>query len=144
MDWNFVVIAIILAAFAILPIIIDIILAYWSQNKARSLIIEKAAANNLEKEELAELLRGIGKAPNGISGIARVMMTLTVLVILGISVLYILFKNDNSNMETAKTILSMFGGILATITGFYFGGRAVEKKSDHVTLPKRSNEQIPG
>ncbi len=68
-------------------------------------------------------------------------MALTVIVILGIAVLHILVKDgQGENMKIVDNILSMLAGLWAAITGFYFGGRASEKKPDEST----SSEPRPG
>ncbi len=94
----------VVALFAGIPMILDICLAYRSVKES-------------------------GKAPRGIPGLARATMALTVIVILGIAVFHILVKGaPGDNSQIVNNILSMLAGLLAAITGFYFGGKAGEKK----------------
>jgi hypothetical protein len=59
------------------------------------------------------------------------MMALTVILILGVAVFHILVKGaPGDDSQIINNILSMLAGLLAAITGFYFGGRAVEKKEE--------------
>lgn len=122
---------VVVALFAGLPEILDIWLAYQSQDKTRNLLIEKASVDKLTLQELKEFIKESGKSPPGISGLSRGMMALTVILILGISVFHILVNGAPGNdSQIINNILSMLAGLLAAITGFYFGGRATEKKEE--------------
>jgi len=117
--------------FASLPMILDICLAYWSLNKARNLLIDKASLDKLELKELQEFVKEIRNAPPGIPGLARATMALTVIVIMGVAVFHTLVKGaPGVNSQIINNILSMLAGLLAAITGFYFGGKRVEKKME--------------
>lgn len=56
---------------------------------------------------------------------------MSVIIVLGIATLHILVKGcpvaDDS--QIVNNVLSMLAGLLAAVTGFYFGGRAAEKKA---------------
>ena len=125
---------VVLALFAGIPMVLDICLAYRSVNKTRNLLIEKASLDKLELQELQEFIKESGKAPPGIPGLGRATMALTVIVILGIAVFHILAigvpgnDSQNINSQIINNILSMLAGLLAAITGFYFGGKAVVEK----------------
>ncbi len=122
---------IVLALFASIPMILDICLAYRSLNKTRNKLIENASKDKLELNELKELIKESGKTPPGIPGLARAIMALTVIVILGLAVFHILVKGTSEDdSKIVDNILSMLAGLLAAITGFYFGGKTAEKKMD--------------
>ena len=122
---------VVLALVAGFPMVLDICLAYWSINKTRNLLIEKASLDKLKLEELQEFIKGIGKAPPGIPGLARATMALTVIVILGIAVIHILVEGSpEGDSQIINNILSMLAGLLAAITGFYFGGKAAGKQTE--------------
>ena len=122
---------VLIVIFAGLPGILDICLAYRSQNRTRNILIEKAALDKLELAELREFIKESGKPPPGIPGLARATMALTVIVILGIAVFHILVKGaPGDNSQIISNILSMLAGLLAAITGFYFGGKTSEKKAE--------------
>jgi hypothetical protein len=121
----------ILALFAILPTVLDICLAYWSLYRTRRLLIDKASVDKLTLGELRALAKEIGKAPPGIPALTRGSIALTVVVALGIAVFHLLVKSDvGDNSQIIGNVLSMLGGLLAAITGFYFGGKAAEKKAE--------------
>ena len=134
----------VLAFIAGIPIALDICLAYWSRRNSQQLLINEASRNHLDLSELQELIKEFAKAPPGISGLARTTMALTVIVILGIAVLHILVEDGHAeNMKVVDNILSMLAGLLAAITGFYFGGRAAEKKPDETGSSEPSPKKKP-
>ncbi|MFC2032709.1 hypothetical protein ACFLUS_05070 [Chloroflexota bacterium] len=95
------------------------------------MLIDKAALDGLDKDELIELLRESSKPPPGIPGLARSTIALTVIVILGVAIFHLLTSNGSgSNSGIINNVLSVLAGLLAAITGFYFGGKAAEKKTD--------------
>ena len=86
---------------------------------------------DLDKDELRELLKESTKPPPGIPGLARTTIALTVIVILGVALFHLLTDNGSGdNSGIINSVLSVLAGLLAAITGFYFGGRAAEKKPD--------------
>jgi hypothetical protein len=123
---------VVVAIFASFPLILDICMAYWSRHKTLELLINKAAKDEFKLSELKELVKQSAEPPPGIPGLARSMMALTVIVVLGIAVFRILTvgmagdASQNINSQIINNVLSMLAGLLAAITGFYFGGRAVE------------------
>ena len=122
---------VVLAVVAGLPMLLDICLAYRSRNKTRNLLVEKASLDKLELKELQEFIKEIGEAPPGIPGLARAVMALTVIVVLGIAVIHMLVEGpQGNNSQIINNILSMLAGLLAAITGFYFGGKTAEKKKE--------------
>lgn len=121
--------ALILVLFIALPTIIDIIMAYSSRKKTWTLLIEKASQDTLDKEELSALIKATAVGPPGISGMSRALMALAVIIILGIAVFHLLVNCQNTDaLPIIDKVLSMLAATLASITGFYFGGRSVEEK----------------
>lgn len=120
---------VVVVLFAGLPMILDICLAYWSLNRTRKLLIDKASLDGFQLKELQEFIKEVRNAPPGIPGLARATMALTVIVIMGVAVFHVLVKGaPGANSQIINNILSMLAGLLAAITGFYFGGKTVEKK----------------
>jgi hypothetical protein len=67
---------------------------------------------------------------SNVKGLARATMALTVIVVLGIAIFHILAKGaPGENSQIINNVLGMLSGLLAAITGFYFGGKAAEKKT---------------
>ncbi len=122
---------IVLALVASIPMIVDIFKAYQSHNETKKLLIGKISQKDLKTEEIKELIKEIDKAPPGIPGLARATMALTVITILGIAVIHVLVKIPfgEQNQQIVSNVLSILAGLLSAITGFYFGGKAAEKKT---------------
>jgi len=124
---------VIVALFISVPSIIDILMAYVSHYKIRKLLVDKASeSNGLKLSELKELLKESGKAPGGMQGLSRATMALSVILILGIAVFHLITKDEptDGDSQIVGNVLSMLGGLLAAITGFYFGGRTAEKAAE--------------
>lgn len=132
---------VIIALFAGLPEIIDIFLAYRSQDKARNLLIEKASVNNLQLSELKQFLKETGKAPPGIPNLTRGMLALTVILIMGIAIFHLLVYPPVGDSKLIDNVLSMLGGLLAAITGFYFGGKAADAKGEQKSAKGTAGEE---
>jgi hypothetical protein len=116
---------------AVLPMVLDMCLAYRSKSRAYKLLADKASANGLNLKELQELVKEISKAPPGISGLARATMALTVIMVLGVATIHILVERcETGDSQIVNNVLSMLSGLLAAITGFYFGGRSAEKATE--------------
>lgn len=108
--------------------ILDICLAYQLANRTQSLLKDKIPAEGLKLAELKTLIMESGKVPPGIPGLARATMTLTVIMILGVAVLHVLVIGvPGDDSQIANNILSMLAGLLAAMTGFYFGGKKKEE-----------------
>jgi len=113
-------------------------------------------------DELKVLLEKLTAAPEGLEGLGRVVMTLGVIAIIGIAVIQLLLtsstlivdivsapvkapyfnqtlafadKARSDQTDIIKTLVTILGGALTTMIGFYFGTKAAEKKSDGTTQP---------
>jgi len=116
----------VIALIILVPWVIDIFLSYRLANNNRDKFIEKAAEQGLTQDELNALLKSVAVPPPGIPGLSRATMALSVVMILGIAVFHLLVKGPADSSQTISNILSMFGGLLAAITGFYFGNKSKE------------------
>ena len=78
--------------------------------------------------------RGISGAtePRGISGFRRSIIALYVVFILGMAIFHLLGQNASNpnSIEIVRNVLSMLAGLVAAITGFYFGGRFTERPTE--------------
>lgn len=152
-----------IALFASVPIILDIISTYLSVYYTRKLLIQKASADGLKLEELKQIVKESRKELSGIQGLARAVMALSVIVILGIATFHVLVKGvigipenlvrdvltnpqianntqiiaqiTSSSAQIVDKILTMLATILASITAFYFGIRAAEKPPEEKSKP---------
>ena len=121
--------ALILALFIAIPTIIDVVMAYHSRNKNWQILLEKASLNGLDKDEFQGLITATSGGPPGIAGMSRSLMAFAVIIILGIAMFHLLtFCKDAESIKIISNVLSMLGATLASITGFYFGGRNAEEK----------------
>jgi hypothetical protein len=129
--------ALILALFIAIPTILDVILAYRSRNKNWQILIEKASLNGLDKDEFQGLIKATSGGPPGIAGMSRSLMAFAVIIILGIAMFHLLtFCKDPESIKIISNVLSMLGATLASITGFYFGGRSAEEKGKAKEEPR--------
>ena len=110
----------VIAAAMVIPLIIDMIFAYIKKPK-----------ESIDKE---------GKAPVGMQGLYRTLMTFGVILLMGTVIFYVLtlitLNIDNPTTATATTLQSLIdmlknlsailGTALATIIAFYFGMRGAE------------------
>ena len=114
------------------PWVLDICLAYRSRSKTRKLLENRAVTDKLDAAALQEFIKEISKAPPGITGLSRASIALTVIIVLGIAMVHILVKEcpATNDSQIVNNVLSMLAGLLAAITGFYFGGKAAEKKEE--------------
>lgn len=136
------VFVVIVALFASIPILLDICLAYWAMNDMRKRMLEKASLNGLNIKELREFVEESAKAPPGIPGLARATMALTVLVVLGVALLEMIAeKPPSANSQVVNNVLSMLSGLLAAITGFYFGGRSAQQAAQQAGARMAKSER---
>jgi hypothetical protein len=138
--WAYIIIV---AMIALIPHLVDIIYAYKSQNNIRKLLIEKASADKkLDHEELKLLIKDSGKAPPGITGLSRGTMAISAIAILGIALFHLLTTRTETDSQVIGNVLSMLGGLIAAIIGFYFGGKAVKEAGESREAAKeKSGEQ---
>lgn len=150
LEWTLLIYVMGITLFALIPEVLDITLAYRSQDKTREILlkklIDKASHDKLTLAELREFINESGKSPPGISSLTRGVIALTVILILGIATLHILVAGTKGNdSQIIGNILSMLAGLLAAITGFYFGGRAAETllTGESSTPPKPTRKPTP-
>ena len=113
---------------AAVPEILDILSVYRTRNKLIKLL------EKLEPEERQKIIKLLEKSTPGIQGLTRGVLALTVIVILGIAIIHILVGgiqgSSEDNTQIINNILSMLAGLLAAITGFYFGGKATVRQPE--------------
>ena len=142
--WLAVVYILFLTVFASLPIIVDIVYVYRARREAAHEtaldrivgLIELQGASKINARELRTLLeefrtlvKEIRTPPSGITGLGRQTMALTILVILGIVLFHALVVGiPETSARAIDNALSVLSGALAAIIGFYYGGKAAERK----------------
>jgi hypothetical protein len=143
MIWLLWLYVLIIVLVAVLPRLIEVIVLYSMQYKIRKRLIDKAAANGLTVDELKSLLAEVKGPLSTVVGTARTPIALTVIVILGIAIAHLLVRGESGDI--INNILSMLAGLLAAITGFYFGGRQAEAESKKAEEKEKDNKNnLPG
>jgi IPT/TIG domain len=111
--------------------IIDLTRAYREQRALRSEIISKLPSN-ISLEQLRALLAEMSQGPSGTTGLTRGAVALTLLLILGIAVFHIVvFAPKVPDM--VEKLLTLLAGAFTSITGFYFGTRAMSESGQSQT-----------
>jgi len=97
--------------------------------------------NNLSADEAEKLLKSLPQEPNGIAGTTRSILTYSLILILGIAVFDLLTVSvDPKAGEYADKLLTLLGGSLTTIIGFYFGAKAT---TEGVSAGKTQDAEKP-
>lgn len=119
-----------LIAFLMILIAVFIAFPLWYDTKkaydiSQKLIEQLSNVNNLQVSQDArkEIILDIvdsSQDPKGVTGTTRRTLALTVLLVLGISVVIIMFASGDT--QITGNIISMLGATLAAVVGFYFGG----------------------
>jgi hypothetical protein len=119
-----------------LPVLFDIWKAYAFARYTRGEIIGKINGSDLDREKLRLLLTELNESPPGIPGLGRSTMALTIILILAVAVVHLLVVPTRlgDNGPIVGNVLSLLGGALASITGFYFGGKTSQEATQRATL----------
>ena len=73
-----------------------------------------------------------GHAPQGMQGLTRGLIALTTILIIGIALFHLaIFGSPSPDITPIlNNLLSLLGGLLAAIAGFYFGARSGQQAAD--------------
>jgi hypothetical protein len=83
----------------------------------------KRLDERLTAEEAASMGAVLNKAPEGVTGLARTTIALTVATIISVTLILLLIGGAPEDRELVKTIVTALVAALTTIIGFYFGAR---------------------
>jgi hypothetical protein len=133
MDPTIVLFIAVVAAAMIIPLIIDMVLAYIRSNKSGS---------------------GEVKPPEGIPGLYRTLMTFGIILLLGIIIFYVLWLvSGNLNtqafsplVDLLQNLSTILGTALATIIAFYFGIRGTStsvEKAAEAMISSKTDDSTP-
>ncbi len=137
-----------LLLFAAAPIILNMYWAYGHLSNTQEIlkeIVGKQKENKIENEALIKIIEDcINAQPSGVTGIGRSTMALTLTVILGISLIYLFVFPPSAEVSTIiKDLLLTVIGAIASIIGFYFGGRALQESAAQPSIPPATPPSIP-
>ncbi len=140
----------------LIPIVLGVREAYSNRKRVIEIVEQLNQKGQIREEMMKTLLKDLGKEPEGIRGFGRMLMTLGVLIIVGISIFHVLvlstsladigflFSNSTSSssfnqtltltrdlktqqLSMVNSLLTILGGAVSAIIGFYFGTKAAEK-----------------
>ena len=146
---------VVVAAFAlvlvwVVPLTIDLRRAYRGKADAWRTILarlERDAAGGTEGltlDELKAFLPLVVRPPEGMRGLARVLLAFLITSLVAVLTLALLFSPAPGVFEVVKQIVTGLLGVLATLIGFYFGARTAEGASATATPSTASPESGSG
>lgn len=116
-----------LLVFATAPILLNMYWAFKYLSRGQGILEELVKKNqgNVPDRDLVEAVKGaFGVQPVGVQGVGRSTMALTIVVIVGIAVFYVLlYPIDVDRSTLVRDVLLTLAGAISSIIGFYFGGR---------------------
>lgn len=151
--------SVILFSFILAPYVLELWKAYdlaWRRDEKAQELLKSSVAefiasmksqnSPLTDEQLERLydrvftpIQEILKQPvTGITGSTRGIIAFAIIFIVGVSVILIMFAKGG-DPQIVNNVISMLGATLATIVGFYFGGRTVQ---DSMARADRAAEKI--
>jgi hypothetical protein len=135
---------VLLLVFAVMaPVLVDIFKAYQFARETRSTIVENLTAKDLDAERLRLILTELDQSPPGIPGLGRSTMAFAIILILGAAVLHLLvIPAAAGNSPVVGNVLSLLGGALASIIGFYFGGKTSQESAQQVAQSQPRSSDV--
>ena len=119
--WMLLPYALFLFALPLILALVDIVTAYKSRKELQTLLTQFA-----DNPEAAERIRiATASGSQGIAGLSRSTTGFMLLMILGFCVFHLAVTDPHSSY--LQTILTLLGGALTSITGFYFGSKASQE-----------------
>jgi hypothetical protein len=121
-----------LVLFAAVPLLINNILAHQHLSETQKTIdgfISKHA-DKMDEGKLVQIIHELIEAdPSGAPGTARGIMALTITLIVGVALFFLVSYPPGEPANTSiKEVLLTLTGALTAIIGFYFGGKGAEIK----------------
>ncbi len=130
-------------------------------------LVNKDKLGQIDKDKLGDLMKSAAEQPEGIPGFGRVLMTLGVVIIVGIAIIHLLVLSTSlaefnsvpslnasspafnqtllfikdlktKQLQMAESLLTILGGAVSAIIGFYFGTKAAEPKAEAKPAPSPS------
>lgn len=123
----------------VVPLTIDLHRAYRGKAEAWRTILARlerdsaSGTEGLTLDELKAFLPLIVRPPEGMRGLARVLLAFLITSLVAVLALALLFSPAAGVFDVVKQIVTGLLGVLATLIGFYFGARTAESASANAT-----------
>ena len=130
-EWALGIFVVLLVFFAAVPLLVNMIMAHRHLGKMTDALREFIGknVNEIDADKLIQIIHECVSAdPNGAAGTIRGTMALTITLIVGTS-LFFLVSYPPKDPSTIKEVLLTLTGALTAVIGFYFGGKASETAS---------------
>lgn len=140
-----ILVVLILVLFAITPLLLNMVLAHRHLERTDDTlgILIKEHKDELDDSTTLQIIKEYIEAdPGGAPGTARGTMAMTIIVIIGTCLAFLLlFPPTDEINQTIREVILTLTGALTTIIGFYFGGNgSTEPKT---TIPATPAPNIP-
>ena len=120
----------IMVAFAATPMLINMIMSHKHLTKMHDTLDKFICihSDKIEEDKLLMIMREyINADPSGAPGTARGTIALTISLIVGVCLFFLLVHPSNSiSNGIVKDVILTLTGALTSIIGFYFGGKGSE------------------
>jgi hypothetical protein len=116
--------ALLLVAFPFALMWTDIRKAYAFAHETRELLMNKISADKLTLDELKALITEFDTSPPGIPGLARATLALTLLLLLGLVMFYLVVAYTGKIPDGIEKLLTALTTAFASVVAFYFGTKA--------------------
>jgi hypothetical protein len=146
--WELFAVILIMVAFAATPMLINMIMSHKHLTKMHETLDKFICVHSdkIEEDRLLMIMKEyINADPSGAPGTARGTIALTISLIVGVCLFFLLVHpSDSPSNGVVKDVILTLTGALTSIIGFYFGGKGSEEKaSGTVASAPRASEPIP-
>jgi hypothetical protein len=145
--WELYAAVLIIVAFAVTPLLINMIMSHNHLSRMHATLDKYISTHSdMEQDKLLQIVKEcINADPSGAPGTARSTMALTISLIIGICLFFLLVHpSDLASNNVVKDVILTLTGALTSIVGFYFGGKGIDiKSSETASSAPRAPEPIP-
>lgn len=92
-------------------------------------LLARASKDGLSAAEINVIANTLGRGPQGVSGLTRGSIALTVATVLAVVLVLLILFGDEKDQELVETLAAGLLAAFATIIGFYFGSRTATEST---------------